>query len=115
MMNNMTSMTDRQPAYVCKTAVLSPQPKCETAVPQSKFHIRIDNLETRENKLSIKMPVELFRVGLAIARNYNLRLARLNWDDVQVKIERMCLGALLDERDEVRNERIQIFVEFECL
>lgn len=114
-MNHVTSTPYQPPTCAGKTAVSHPQPRYKTAVSQPKFHIRIDSLDTKENKFSIKMPLELFRVGLAIARSYNLRLAQLNWDDMQTKIEKMYVGALLDEQDEVRSERIQIFIEAEGL
>ncbi len=94
-----------------KTAVSAAAGPRKTAVGPSQLHIRIDSLATEENKFSVKLPLDLYQVGLAIARSYSARLARLSVADLQTKIEKACRNVVLDESDQAHDERIQILLE----
>ena len=85
--------------------------KSFTVQQSARIFIRVDNLETAESRFSLDVPVEMVKVGLAVARGFSRKLARLNWQDLQTKIADTCVGTLLDECDDTNNERILIYVE----
>lgn len=96
------------------------EPEPETAVPTPKaapngqkpswFRIRVSNLETGKNKVSVNIPLRMIKFGVSIAQQFTPDLPfTLNEFDTMLANEES--GLLVDVRDEDSNEHVQIYLE----
>ncbi len=76
----------------------------------ARLHIRIDNMITKENRFSIEVPPNMINTALSIAQGFSKQLDPNKWSEIQTKMRELCIGQLLDERDEKTHERIQIYI-----
>ena len=75
------------------------------------FHIRVRNLETGQNKVTVNIPLRMFKFGMRIGRRFSPELAELDWDEINDMIANMESGVLVEVQDEEDKEHVQIYVD----
>lgn len=75
------------------------------------FHIRVRNLETGQNKVTVNIPLRMFKFGMRIGRRFSPELAGLDWDEIQDMVANMESGVLVEVQDEEDSEHVQIYVD----
>jgi len=75
------------------------------------FHIRVSNLETGQNKVTVNIPLRMFKFGMRIGRQFSPELAELDWDEIDDMVANMESGVLVEVQDEEDKEHVQIYVD----
>jgi hypothetical protein len=82
----------------------------ETLKQPSWLRVRVSDLKSGRNKVTVNIPMRLIRFGLAVGSRFSPELDGLDWDELSHSLssER---GVLVDVRDEEDGEHVQIIVE----
>ncbi len=93
----------------------------ETAVPEKEpattdhnpswFKVRVRNLDTGKNKVSVNIPIRMFKFGLKIGRKFTDELDGLNWNEIDGMMKNMQTGMIVEVQDEDSNEHVQVYFE----
>jgi hypothetical protein len=75
------------------------------------FRVRVRNLETGKNKVTVNIPLGMVDFGLKLGRHFAPELEGLNYDDLAGMMKNMESGMLVEVEDEEGNEHVQVFVE----
>lgn len=74
------------------------------------LRIRVRNLQTGKNKVSVNLPLGMFRFGLGMAQKFSGGFIDFNLDDMLATMQHQGDGVLVDVQDEEGNEHVQIVV-----
>lgn len=120
---DLLSQARREPAAPAEAAA-APEATAQAAEPAgvtkaeaagSKeptwFHIRVRNLETGQNKVTVNIPLRIFKFGMRIGRRFSPELAELDWDEIHDMVANMESGVLVEVQDEEDKEHVQIYVD----
>lgn len=77
----------------------------------SWFHIRVRDLETGRNKVTVNIPLRMFKFGMRIGRRLSPELAGLDWDEINDLMAGMESGVLVEVQDEEDREHVQVYVD----
>ncbi|MCA9921706.1 MAG: hypothetical protein KC419_01875 [Anaerolineales bacterium] len=99
-----------------ETAVPEKQPfafdkPTENGKAPSWFRVRVRNMETGKNKVSVNIPLRMFKFGLKLGRKFTDELDDLNWDEIDGMMTNMQTGMIVEVEDEDSNEHVQVFLE----
>ncbi|MFO7538308.1 MAG: hypothetical protein R6X32_09645 [Chloroflexota bacterium] len=75
------------------------------------FRIRIRDLETGKNKVSVNIPMGMLNVGFKIANRFAPELEGLNWRELQEMMADAEAGLLVDVQDEDSRDHVQIYID----
>lgn len=75
------------------------------------FRIRVGNLETGKNRVSVNIPMGMLNIGFKIANRFAPELEGLNWPELQQMVAEADSGLLVDVQDEDSNEHVQIYID----
>jgi hypothetical protein len=94
-----------------KTAVSTPPPTAEDGKEPNWFRVRVANLETGKNRVSVNIPVRMMKFGLKIGSRFSPEIENLDWNELSGAIKDMKTGMLIDVQDEDSNEHVQIYLD----
>lgn len=90
----------------------APEPTVKTSGKKPGwFKVRVRNLETGKNKVTVNIPLGMVDFGLKLGRHFAPELEGLNYQEMAGMMGNMESGMLLEVEDEEDNEHVQIFVE----
>ncbi|GAB4272296.1 MAG: hypothetical protein Kow0080_18560 [Candidatus Promineifilaceae bacterium] len=75
------------------------------------FRIRVKDLDTGRNKVSVNIPVKMLNLGLRIGRRFSHELDDLDWDEIGGLMTDLEQGMLVEVKDETSHEHVQLFLE----
>lgn len=75
------------------------------------FRVRVKNLETGKNKVSVNIPMPMVKFGLKIGRQFSPELNELDLDEMYAAIGETEQGMIVDVQDEESNEHVQVFID----
>jgi hypothetical protein len=75
------------------------------------FRVRIRDLETGKNKVSVNIPMGMLNVGFKIANRFAPELEGLNWRELQEMMVDAEAGLLVDVQDEDSKDHVQIYID----
>ncbi|MFQ5435609.1 MAG: hypothetical protein ACE5FD_12095, partial [Anaerolineae bacterium] len=75
------------------------------------FRVRVRNMETGKNKVSVNIPLRMFKFGMKFGRMFTNELDDLNWDEIDGMVNTMQTGMIVEVQDEESNEHVQVFIE----
>ncbi len=93
-----------------ETAVPEKEPATAGSTP-SWFKVRVRNLDTGKNKVSVNIPIRMFKFGLKIGRKFTDELDDLNWNEIDGMMKNMQTGMIVEVQDEESNEHVQVYFE----
>ncbi len=76
----------------------------------SWLRVRVSDLNSGNNKVTVNIPLRIMRFGLAVGSRFAPELEGLNWDELSdlMSAER---GILVDVQDEEDGEHVQVYVD----
>jgi hypothetical protein len=77
----------------------------------SWFRVRVMNMETGKNKVSVNIPIRVLKLGLKIGGRFAPELQNLDWNEINSLMEDLQTGLLVEVQDEESNEHVQVFIE----
>ena len=90
----------------------APEPVFKTnGKKPSWFKVRVRNLETGKNKVTVNIPLGMVDFGLKLGRHFAPELEGLDYEELTGMMKNMESGMLVEVEDEEDNEHVQIFVE----
>ena len=75
------------------------------------FRVRVKNLETGKNKVTVNIPMPMVKFGLKIGRQFSPDLNELDLDEMYAAIGESGQGMIVDVQDEESNEHVQVFID----
>lgn len=75
------------------------------------FRVRVSDLETGKNRVSVNIPVRMLNWGLRLGRRFTTELDDLNWDEINTMMTDMKPGMLVEVQDEDSKEHVQVYLE----
>ena len=86
--------------------------KAESAGKQpSWMHIRVKDMETGKNKVSVNVPLGIVRFGLNIGRRFSPELADMDTNELYNAIGEAEAGIIVQVQDEEDGEEVLIYVD----
>ena len=95
-------------AQVVKTAVTE---KSDSDDNPSWFRVRVANLETGKNRVTVNIPVKMMKFGLKIGSRFSPEIENLDWTELTGMMQDMKPGMLVDVQDEDSNEHVQVYLD----
>lgn len=77
----------------------------------SWMHIRVKDMETGKNKVSVNIPMGVVRFGLNIGRRFSPELAEMDLDELNSAIGEAEAGIIVQVQDEEDGEEVLIYVD----
>jgi hypothetical protein len=83
----------------------------ETGKEPSWFHVRVANLETGKNHVSVNIPIQMMKFGLKIGKRFSPEIENLDWNELASMVQDMKAGMLVDVQDADSNEHVQVYFD----
>lgn len=99
------------PPPVEKAPVASPAPATPEGQEPSWFRVRVANLETGKNRVTVNIPVRMMKFGLKIGSRFSPEIENLDWNELTGMMKDMQSGMLVDVQDEDSNEHVQVYLD----
>jgi len=77
----------------------------------SWMHIRVKDMETGKNKVSVNIPMGIVRFGLNMGRRFSPELAEMDLDELNSAINEAEAGIIVQVQDEEDGEEVLIYVD----
>lgn len=74
------------------------------------FHVRVSDLKSGKNRVTVNIPLRLIGMGLNIGRRFAPELDGIDWNDIKTTLSEE-KGVLVDVEDEEDGERVLIYVD----
>jgi hypothetical protein len=75
------------------------------------FRVRVTDLETGKNKVSVNLPMSLVDVGTRMGARFAPELEDLDFHDIIEQIKSGAQGKIIEVEDSEGGERVEIYVE----
>ncbi|MCP4426625.1 MAG: DUF2089 domain-containing protein [Chloroflexi bacterium] len=75
------------------------------------FRVRVRDLESGANKVSVNIPLRMLNFGLKVGRRFSPELEGLDYGELTGLMNDMGAGMLVEVEDEESNEHVQVFVD----
>lgn len=77
----------------------------------SMFRVRVRNLETGENKVSVNIPLRMFKLGMKLGGRFSPHLEGIPMAELNEMMTGMEKGMLVEVQDEVSQEHVQVYLD----
>ena len=77
----------------------------------SWFRVRVANLETGKNRVTVNIPIRMMKFGLKIGSRFSPEIENLDWNELTGMMKDMKSGMLVDVQDEDSNEHVQVYLD----
>ena len=77
----------------------------------SWFRVRVANLETGKNRVTVNIPVKMMKFGLKIGSRFSPEIENLDWNELTGMMQDMKTGMLVDVQDAESNEHVQVYLD----
>jgi hypothetical protein len=75
------------------------------------FRVRVTDLESGKNKVSVNLPMSLVDVGTRMGARFAPELEDMDFDDIVEQIKSGAQGKIIEVEDTEGGERVEIYVE----
>lgn len=90
-----------------------PQVPEPPAAPRGKprwLNVRVTDAATQRDKVSVRIPLSLARVGLRMGAKFAPEIEQIEWDDVLSELSVTDVGTLVEVQDEEDGEHVKIYI-----
>lgn len=91
--------------------VTTEEAKVKNGHPPTWFHVRVSNLETGKSKVSVNIPLRMFKLGFTLAKRFTPEVNGLDMEELQSTFNEGGSGIIVDVQDEENNEHVQIYID----
>ena len=103
--------SEKEPEPVMPEEIVKPEKEKNGKQP-SWFKVRVRNLETGKNKVTVNIPLRMVDFGLKLGKRFAPELDGLDYSELTGMMKTMDgPGVLIEVEDEESNEHVQVFVE----
>ena len=102
---------EKAPPPVEKAPTAPPPPATAEGHEPSWFRVRVANLETGKNRVTVNIPVRMMKFGLKIGSRFSPEIDNLDWNELTGMMQDMKSGMLVDVQDEESNEHVQVYLD----
>ena len=88
-----------------------PEMASEGGPEPSWFRVRVSNLETGKNRVTVNIPVRMMKFGLKIGSRFSPEINGLDWNELTGMMKDMKSGMLVDVQDTESNEHVQVYLD----
>jgi len=74
------------------------------------FHIRVNDLKSGKNRVTVNIPLRLINMGLKIGRRFTPELNDFDWQEIDSQLSQES-SVLIDVTDESGGEHVLIYVD----
>ena len=75
------------------------------------FRVRVTDLETGRNKVSVNLPMSLVDVGTRMGARFSPELEGMDFHDIIEQVKSGAQGKIIEVEDMESGERVEIYVE----
>ena len=75
------------------------------------FRVRVTDLGSGKNKVSVNIPMGLVNVAMRMGARFAPNVENVNYEEMAAAIKSGATGKVIDVTDEESGERVEIFVE----
>jgi hypothetical protein len=75
------------------------------------FRVRVTNLATGKNKVSVNIPLNLMKWGWALGSRFAPELHNMDLDDMMSDLDQFAGGRIVEVEDVDDNERVEIYID----
>lgn len=86
-------------------------PTSENAGDPTWFRVRVADLETGKNRVSVNIPVRMMKFGLKLGKRFSPEIENLDWNELSGMVQEMKSGVLVDVQDADSNEHVQVYLD----
>lgn len=95
-----------------KTAALKTKAVAETnGENPSWLRVRVGNLSTGKNKVTVNIPYGIVKFGLNIASRFSPEVEAFDLNELRAAVNGMAVGMIVDVEDAESDERVQVYLE----
>ena len=87
-----------------------PEPPSATRGKPRWLNVRVTDAATQRDKVSVRIPLSLARVGLRMGAKFAPEIEEIEWDDVLSELSATDVGTLVEVQDEEDGEHVRIFI-----
>jgi hypothetical protein len=98
-----------KPLQITKEDILEGAAKPPVERPRW-FHIRVNDLKSGKNRVTVNIPLRLVNMGLKIGRRFAPELEAVDWQELKGTFNEE-KGVLIDVTDESDGEQVLIYVD----
>ena len=106
----VTKETETVPAEMTAPASALPE-KAATGDGPSWLRIRVNDMASGRNKVSVNIPLRMMKAGLELGGSFAPGLRRFDWERLSSSLAETEGGLLVEVQDEEDGEHVRIFVE----
>jgi len=85
----------------------TPQP----VAGQRWLRVRVSDLSSGRNKVSVNIPFNLMKWGFALGSRFAPELEGLDIDEMMNDLDQYAAGRIVEVEDETDNQRVEIYIE----
>jgi hypothetical protein len=112
LLSDVGSPAEKAPPLPEKAPTPPPTPATPgTDNEPSWFRVRVANLETGKNRVTVNIPVRMMKFGLKIGSRFSPEIENLDWNELTGLMQDMKSGMLVDVQDEESNEHVQVYLD----
>ena len=74
------------------------------------LNVRVTDAATQRDKVSVRIPLSLARVGLRMGAKFAPEIEQIEWDDVLSELSATDVGTLVEVQDEEDGEHVKIYI-----
>ena len=95
-----------------KEAALKTKAAAETNGETPRWlRVRVGNLSTGKNKVTVNIPYGIVKFGLNIASRFSPEVDEFDLDELSAAVNGMGVGMIVDVEDAESDERVQVYLE----
>ena len=73
------------------------------------LNVKVTDAATQRQKVTVKLPLSLARIGLRVGAKYAPELEQFDWEELLTELTDGGLGTIVDVHDEEDGEHVEIF------
>ncbi len=87
-----------------------PEEPTEPGKPPRWLHVRVADLASGRNKVNVKIPLSLARIGLRMGAKFAPGVEEVNWNEVLSDLSSVEARSIVEVQDEEDGELVQIYL-----
>lgn len=99
-----------QTIEVTKQDIISMEQQDSKGSRPTWFHVRVSDLKSGKNRVTVNIPLRLIGMGLNIGRRFAPELDRMDWNEIKNTLSEE-KGILVDVEDEEDGEHVLIYID----
>ncbi len=85
------------------------EPIAESGRKARWLNVKVSDTATQKQKVTVKLPLALARIGLRVGAKYAPELDQVDWEEILTELSDGGLGTIVDVHDEEDGEHVEIF------